>query len=94
MPEHNKVSIHEARIFHVFTSQSTRWLTNADVAAAADVAPRTARAHTLKLVGLGLLDQAELFPAHRYRLAEKAMERNLGYWKRLQQVSQIFGIGG
>jgi DNA-binding IclR family transcriptional regulator len=49
--------------------QHKGWLTSQQVAEGAKVAARTARQHLLRLVQLGLLDQAEVFPAHRYRLS-------------------------
>jgi hypothetical protein len=46
----------------------------------------------LKLVNLGIFDQAEVFPAHRYRLAEMADKRNKGYALRIEQAMSVFGI--
>lgn len=90
--EKNEVSIHEARIFSVFLANPKEWLTSKEIAGKADVAQRTARAHCLKLVRLSILDQAEVFPAHRYQLAEKADKRNRGYFDRMKQAMEIFGL--
>lgn len=90
--EKNEVSIHEARVFSVFLANPKEWLTSKEIAEKADVAQRTARAHCLKLVQLGILDQAEVFPSHRYRMAEKADKRNRGYFDRVKQAMEIFGI--
>lgn len=46
----------------------------------------------MKLVDLGLLDQAEVFPAHRYRLSSKADKRNKSYLQRLERAAEVFGI--
>jgi hypothetical protein len=46
----------------------------------------------LKLTRMGILECAEVFPAHRYRMAEKAGKRNGGYVTRLEQVCEIFGL--
>jgi len=51
------------------------------------VAPRTARAHPKALVDLGILGQAEVFPAHRYRMSEHAMTRNKMYMIRLKKAA-------
>jgi DNA-binding CsgD family transcriptional regulator len=90
--ERNEVSVHEARIYVAFLSRKGQWLSNKEIAQAAQVSERTARAHTLKLSRLGVLDLAEVFPAHRYRLADKAGKRNAAYVQRLTQVCEIFGL--
>jgi hypothetical protein len=91
--ERNEVSRHEVEVIRVLTSHQGQWLTNQQIRdAATDVAPRTVRATTLKLVRLGLLDQAEVFPAHRYRLSGFAAKRNRGYWDRVQQAAEVFGV--
>jgi DNA-binding IclR family transcriptional regulator len=89
--ERNEVSLHEARIFTAL-ERAGGWLTNREIAQAAGVAGRTARAHSLRLVRLGILDLAEVFPAHRYRLSEKAAKRNAAYFQRLRQACEVFGI--
>lgn len=69
------------------------WKTNHELARDChDVAPRTVRAMTSKFVRLGLLDQAEVFPAHKFRLSEKAGKRNHGYLDRLKHVAEVFGV--
>jgi predicted ArsR family transcriptional regulator len=68
------------------------WLTGAEIAKKSGVVPRTVRAHLLKLVNLGLLDVAEVFPAHRYRISEKAEKRNASYIKRLDAAAEVFGL--
>lgn len=89
--ERNEVSIHEVRVY-VALKAAGGWMTNAEIAEAAEVAPRTARAHSLKLVRLGVLDLAEVFPAHRYRLAEHARKRNAAYTQRLEAAREVFGL--
>ncbi len=85
--ERNEVSLHEVK---VYLTLGCGWVTAKEVAAKATVAERTARAHLLKLVRLGIAEQAEVFPAHRYRMAEKAGKRNGGYVQRLEQAREIF----
>lgn len=88
--ERNEISAHEVRVYQFFLNHPHEWASNTTVAEHATVAPRTARALTLKLVRLGILDQVEVFPAHRYRLAAKAAQRNRGYVQRLDQASKVF----
>ena len=88
--EHNEISHHEVSIFLVMSKNKQRWFTSKEIANESGVAPRTARAHCLNLVRLGLLDQAKVFPAHRYRWAEKADKRNIGYLQRLELAAEVF----
>ncbi len=90
--ERSEVSIHEIRVFNVFRANPGRWMSNHDVAAKTEgIAHRTVRAHTGKLVKAGILDQAEVFPGHRYRLSEMAAKRNPAYTRRLEQAASVFG---
>lgn len=90
--ERNEVSIHEVRVFLALHSRPDEWLTNKEIADAAKVAGRTARMHTLRFVRLGLLEQAEVFPAHRYRWSEKAEKRNVAYSQRLYRAAEVFQL--
>lgn len=90
--ERSEVSIHEVRIFQYLQSVKGGWVTAKDVGEKARVAPRTARAHLLRFVQLGVADQAEVFPAHRYRLAAKADKRNGSYVLRLETAVEVFGL--
>ena len=91
--ETNEISLHEVRVYLALIENGDRWVTNKDIAAkTADVAERTVRAHVLKLARLGLLDQAEVFPSHRYRWSKKAKSRNAGYELRLRTAAEVFGL--
>lgn len=90
--EHNKISIHEARMFLALEKRNGQWATSMDLAAEAGIAERTARAHASKLVKLGILDVAKVFPAHRYRLASNAGKPNTSYLIRLRNAVDIFGL--
>ena len=92
--ERNEVSLHEVLVFKAIEASGGRWLTNKEIATSVSgqVSDRTVRAHTLKLVSLGLVEQAEVFPAHRFRLATKADKRNKGYWQRLNHAAGVFGL--
>jgi DNA-binding IclR family transcriptional regulator len=68
-------------------------MTNGEIAKVAGVAPRTVRAHTVRLVELGLLDRrAEVFPGHRFRWSEKAAKGNTTYLTRIGEAADVFGI--
>lgn len=92
MQEKGEISIHEARLYRVFTKDESAWLTNRDVAKASQISERTARLHTLRLVKLGILDLAEVFPAHRFRISQMAEKRNRAYLQRLNNACSVFGI--
>jgi len=91
--ERNEVSNHEAIVYSALRSNQHRWLSNGEIAEMAPgVANRTIRAHTLKLVKLGVIDQAELFPGHRFRWSSMGEKRNRAYTLRLNQAIDIFEI--
>lgn len=93
-PERNEISIHEVKVYLALRSRRDQWMSNGEIAHLLDgVAPRTVRAHTSKLVQAGIIDQAEVFPAHRYRWSDKAERRNTGYALRLQRAAEVFGLG-
>ncbi len=91
MVERNEVSRQEVEVFRVLTANVAAWKTNSEIAAECQaVASRTVRAMTLKFVKLGLVDQAEVFPAHKFKLSAKADKRNRGYIERLKQAAEVF----
>lgn len=92
--ERSEVSLHEVKIFRKMKAEPARWFTHKELAKDCGFSERTVRAHTLRFVKLGILDQAELFPAHRYRLSEKATRRNVAYVQRLEQADEIFNGSG
>jgi hypothetical protein len=88
--ESNEISLHQLKVFE-FVRDSRRWVTVDEIKVGAGVARRTAHQHAVNLVRLGLFDQAEVFPCHRYRLSEFADQRNKGYMLRLAQARDVFG---
>jgi len=93
MAERTEISLQEARTFLALKGRPKSWLSNIEIAELVDgVSPRSIRAYTLKFVRLGLLDQVELFPRHKYRLAERPEKRNRSYWQRLLAAIEIFGL--
>jgi hypothetical protein len=89
--ETNEISLHLCRVYKA-AKDASGWTTSADIAAASGVAGRTARHHLLRLVNLGVLDQAEVFPAHRYKLSDKADKRNKAMVIRLENAMSVFGL--
>lgn len=90
--ERSEISTHEVKVYLALKSMPEKWLSNAEVSEMAKVSPRTVRSHTLRLVKLGILDQAEVFPAHRYKFSSKGEKRNRSYAIRLDQAAEIMGL--
>jgi len=61
------ISAHEIRVYELLKN-SGRWMTAAEIAAQANVAPRTARAHAHRLSDAGVFEEMASFPSYRYRL--------------------------
>jgi len=89
--ESAEISEHLVRVYE-YVKEGKQWVTTAGIADCAGVAPRTARAHALKLVQAGIFDQMELYPGHRYNLSPKADKRNKGFLQRLEQALRIINI--
>ena len=90
MAEKAEISVHLVRVYRYLADADEAWSTAAEIALGAKVRPRTARAHAWRLVALGLCDQAEVFPAHRYRLSKMAGKRNKAFLLRLNAAEAIF----
>ena len=88
--EKNEISLHEVKIY--LCLKNGGWMTHKDIESASGINPRTVRAHTKRFVGLGILDVAEVFPAHRYRISDKARKRNASYALRLDKAVEVFGL--
>lgn len=93
MGERNEVSVQEVRFYLAAKASAGEWVTAKALADGSKIAPRTGRAFATKLVSLGLMDVAEVFPAHRYRLSDKASKRNAAYVQRLEVAVGVFGLG-
>jgi hypothetical protein len=88
--ERSEISLHEVKVFRAMKAEPNRWFTNKELAVACGFSERTVRAHTLRFVKLGLLDQAEVFPAHRYKFSDKSNRRNVAYLQRLERADEVF----
>lgn len=84
-----QISHHEVKIVKA-VSEHGSWIDAESVAKKAGVAPRTARAHLKRLADIGIIEQAEVFPAHRYRWSEKT--GNKSYLLRLKAAGEVFGV--
>jgi len=90
--ERNEISLHEIKIAQALRLNSGKWLTHKQIQQIAGaVSDRTVRAKTIKFVELGLIDVAEVFPAHRYQWSEHAKRRNTAYLNRLDKALEVFG---
>lgn len=87
--ETSEISIHLFKVF-TFVSKAKRWHTSKEISAQSKVGLRTTRAHCFRLVKAGILDQAEAFPGHRYRISDNATKRNKGFMQRLEQAKEFF----
>ncbi len=88
--ERNEISLHEVKVYQALRDAKDRWLTNYDASRLSGVCARTTRLHTKRFVDLGIVDIAEVFPAHRYRLSGKAGKRNSSYIRRLDSACDVF----
>jgi hypothetical protein len=90
----HEISRHEVAVYQVLAGRADTWMTSAEIASAAKVAPRTARAHVVRLAALGVLDQADdVYPGHHYRLAADAGDAPRGYADRLRRAAEVLGVG-
>jgi hypothetical protein len=89
MTERNEISGQEVAFYRAALA-ATDWSTAKTLADVAGIAHRSGRAYALKFVKLGLLDLAEVWPAHRYRWSKLAAKRNRAYVQRLEQAAEVF----
>jgi hypothetical protein len=88
----NTVSLHEVKVWLALRGKPGQWLTNDEIAKEAGVKARTARQYTFRFVKQGLLENAETFPAYRFRLLASVTELN-PYRQRIEAVTEAFGDG-
>lgn len=92
MSEGTTVSEHMVRVVACLRGNPSTWFHSDQIAESAKVAKRTARAHATRLVALGMLDVAEVFPGRRYRWSEKAEKRNAAWLRRVEQAAEVLGV--
>ena len=88
----DQISVHEIRIYLAFQAAAS-WMTAKEIAKAASVAERTARAHCAKLAKCGVLEESKVFAGYRYRLSEKTSKEKSARLLRLQEASKVFDEG-
>jgi len=88
--ERNEISLHEVKVYRVLKGSPEKWFTNAEIAEAGGLKKRTARTHTLRFANLGIIEQAEVFPSHKFKFSAKAGKRNGGFLKRLELADELF----
>lgn len=87
--EKAEISLHQVKIYRQLVA-SKQWMTNKELAAQTGVSLRNVAYHTKRFVDLGICDQAEVYPGHRYRFSDKANKRNASYVLRLKQADEVF----
>lgn len=87
--EKAEISLHLVKVWETIKSKDGKWISNKEIAEEVKFSERTVRAHTLYLVKAGLIDQAEVYPAHRYRFSKMSAKRNAAFVKRIELASEI-----
>jgi hypothetical protein len=91
--EDGAISLHEVLVYRALCQSRGRWLSDRQLAQQIEgVTGRSIRASCLKLVMYGLVDQPNVFPAHRYRLSAEASRRDHPHVRRLEQAATAFGL--
>lgn len=86
--ETSEISFHEVRFFRAIST--TRWQTHSQIARVSGLTRRYVNSMTKKYLALNLIDLAEVFPAHLYRLSKLASKRNPAYLERLRRTDRVF----
>lgn len=88
----DQVSVHEVLVFTALQNHRHAWISNSDLAARVpSVSLRTVRAHVARWVRQGLVEQADVYPGPRYRLAPDAESRCGEYVNRVREAAGRFG---
>jgi hypothetical protein len=89
--ETTEISIHQLKIFE-FVRDAPGWVSIKDISTGTSSARKTVDVHCRRFVSLGVFDQAEVWPGHRYRVSEMASKRNGSIMERLRKAAEVFGI--
>jgi DNA-binding IclR family transcriptional regulator len=89
-----QVSAHEVRIYDALIANKDQWLMGREIAQKSGVVPRTTRAHLVRFVELGIVEQAEVYPGPRYRWSERACRRNAEYISRIEAAKAVLQYKG
>lgn len=74
---------------YVAARDACGWLTSAELASRAGVAPRTARAHVLTLWEAGILERREVSPGYRYRLTTGSGGRDESFLAKIREALEV-----
>jgi hypothetical protein len=86
------ISLDEVLVYRALLQNRRRWITDRQLAQRIEgVTARSIRAHGLKLMKLGLVEQPATLPARRYRLSAKA-SRDHPYVRRLEHAAEVFEL--
>lgn len=80
-----EISEHQVRVYRVLTRGE--WVSTAELADLAEVAPRTARLHAQGLVKAGIAERRTVFPGYRYRATGTG---DAAYLEQLKEACRIF----
>lgn len=84
----DNVTEHLSKVFAALEKHGA-WMTAEEIARAAGVAPRTARAHAVLLAVRGIVDRAPVVP-HRFRFSPRAAVRDRAFLATLREAKTIF----
>ena len=87
-----RISPHEVRLLLALRRAPDRWHTNGDLADAAEISQRTARAHTARLAEIGVVEVERVFPGNRYRLVKRPAGEARDYLDRVDKAREVFGL--
>lgn len=73
--ETSEISVHQIAVYD-FVKSAGRWVSMKDIISGTGVKRETVGNHCRRFVKLGIFDQAEVWPGHRFRFAELAEKRN------------------
>lgn len=82
------VSEHEIRVYEAVRLNGG-WLTAREIAAKADVADRTARAHAGNLAKSGVFDLAKVFGGFRYRIKTQLSPEAGQYASQIEAAKRV-----
>lgn len=86
--EKSEISVQECLIFSALSTRT--WKTILGMTKESGVPRRTVNSMMLKFLHLGLIDLAEVFPRHHYKLSKLASKRNLAYLTRIKSATKVF----
>ena len=88
--ETQEISLNQLRLFE-FVRDAGKWVSMREIVTATGSARETVGLHCRRFVKLGIFDQAEVWPGHRFRIAELADKRNSAIMERLKKAREVFG---